>query len=627
MSRVHVPLVSGLTGLALVLGAVGTATAAGEPPNDDFATATPLAGPSGTAPLDTTNATNEAGEPGHSGCFPDRAAVWYSWTAQADGYQTFESLGDHRILAAYTGSAVDSLVRVGSDEATIPPDTGVGDSDATASFAASAGTTYHIAVAGSSPSELTWHPGRAGVRPSSDLDGDGLDDVVAGVPGEDVGTRRDAGAVQIRYSTGTTAYLTQDSTGIPGGAEGADRFGAAVATGDLDGDGADDLVVGVPGEDLPGAADTGTVIVVYGGPDGLDTARARQISQDVDGAHPGGVETGDQFGAALATGELGHSTGSPPRLELVVGAPGEDVSGKQNAGAYFRLASDATVASRSTLAFFPGGGERAGDRFGAALAVGRFDIAGEGVVAAGAPGHDVAGAGNAGMVAVELFGFEPGSVDQGGFRSDASPEPGDAFGSALTAADTDNDGLDELWISAPKEDVAGRSDAGSVTAADSCGLFNTVTQNSRGVWGSSERGDRFGSALDSADLDGDLFDHVLAGTPREGLTGKPRAGAILVLEADGSSARTITQATSGVAGAPEAYDWFGAEVRSTDLDGDDLSDLLLAAPKENAAGRADVGVVSVLRDDAAGFAFWQGAAGTTGSPPEAFDTLGAALAP
>ncbi len=46
-------------------------------------------------------------------------------------------------------------------------------------------------------------------------------------------------------------------------------FGYSVAGGDFDGDGYDDLAVGVPSEAIHGANVTGVVNVIYGSPAGL----------------------------------------------------------------------------------------------------------------------------------------------------------------------------------------------------------------------------------------------------------------------------------------------------------------------------------------------------------------------
>ena len=86
-----------------------------------------------------------------------------------------------------------------------------------------------------------------------DFNGDGFADLAIGVMLEDVGVGAeaivDAGAVNIIYGSadGLTSLRdqvwTQESVGILDTAGEEDRFGFAVAAGDYDGDGFDDLAV------------------------------------------------------------------------------------------------------------------------------------------------------------------------------------------------------------------------------------------------------------------------------------------------------------------------------------------------------------------------------------------------
>ena len=83
-------------------------------------------------------------------------------------------------------------------------------------------------------------------------------DLAIGVPDEDINGKANAGSVNILYGSlsGLSAITVQDqrffqdSAGIDGTSDPGDHFGVAVASGDFNGDGIDDLTVGVTDEFL-----------------------------------------------------------------------------------------------------------------------------------------------------------------------------------------------------------------------------------------------------------------------------------------------------------------------------------------------------------------------------------------
>ncbi len=92
------------------------------------------------------------------------------------------------------------------------------------------------------------------VLAAGDFDDDGCDDLAIGVPREDFDAGLSVGAVHVLYGSelGLTGddddFFHQGLASINGLAEAGDRFGAALAVGDFDDDGIDDLAIGSPGE-------------------------------------------------------------------------------------------------------------------------------------------------------------------------------------------------------------------------------------------------------------------------------------------------------------------------------------------------------------------------------------------
>jgi len=116
-----------------------------------------------------------------------------------------------------------------------------------------------------------------------------------------------------------------------------DFAGSSLATGDFDGDGFDDLIVGVPGEDIANSGnDSGTIQAFFGCPDGLlgepESNVACHRSYWAGQVSFGGIENnGDRFGAALATGDFDNNG----KDDLAAGAPEKDLGGATDAGAVY----------------------------------------------------------------------------------------------------------------------------------------------------------------------------------------------------------------------------------------------------------------------------------------------------
>ncbi|WP_436960182.1 FG-GAP repeat protein [Streptomyces sp. SudanB182_2057] len=133
--------------------------------------------------------------------------------------------------------------------------------------------------------------------------------------------------------------VTIRESGLSGGAvyigpvfEGAQQKGNGLipATGDVNGDGYADLVVGDPDEPDRAGADGalgGRVLLWYGSAHGIARdAKPVQLTQDTPGV-PGAGEKEDSFGRALSVADLNHDG----LADIVVGAPLED-TGRRNAG-------------------------------------------------------------------------------------------------------------------------------------------------------------------------------------------------------------------------------------------------------------------------------------------------------
>jgi hypothetical protein len=119
------------------------------PLNDDFADRQwLLSSDGGSTTGSNVGATKEPGEPDHAG-WPGGRSVWWSWTAPSSGAVEFstDASGFESVVAVYTGSSLGALTVIATSA----------DHDwyaSSASFVATAGTTYHIAVDGKGASDM-----------------------------------------------------------------------------------------------------------------------------------------------------------------------------------------------------------------------------------------------------------------------------------------------------------------------------------------------------------------------------------------------------------------------------------------------------------------------------------------
>ncbi len=95
-------------------------------------------------------------------------------------------------------------------------------------------------------------------------------------------------------------FWSQNSAGISETAEAGDSFGAALVAGDLNGDGRDDLAVGVPAESI-GTLAAGGLNLIYGAAGGLTSTGNQLWSQDSPNVQET-AEAGDQFGSRTGRG-------------------------------------------------------------------------------------------------------------------------------------------------------------------------------------------------------------------------------------------------------------------------------------------------------------------------------------
>jgi hypothetical protein len=269
---------------------------------------------------------------------------------------------------------------------------------------------------------------------AGDFDGDGTADLAIGMTNGLSG-----GAIQVvAHEPGGFRGgqpIGSRTAGVPGDQNRFCAFGFVLASGDVHGDGRDDLVVGDPSfgcRDRESEFGMGAVVLLSGSASGLTTVRSQLWSQSSPGVQ-GTARLGNVFGEALAMAPLDRGA----TADLAIGAPGDSVAGSVtvllgDTNGLTTAGSGGTRYSQAT----PGivGTAEPGDRFGEVVSTAFLQSGSQASLLIGAPGEDVGSvvdAGSVSQLSISSAGPTPSgsrtfTVDTPGVQGLAGPD--ESFG-------------------------------------------------------------------------------------------------------------------------------------------------------------------------------------------------------
>lgn len=316
-----------------------------------------------SAPSESVTEVDGAGAvwvfPGASTGLSTRAVVWSQAAPGVPGApEPADLFGSAVVVADVTGDGFGDLV-VGVDNERAAGRVGI--------VQLLRGSALGIVAAGgqvvTSPNKNFTDFGR--VLAAGHLDGDRYADVAVGVP--------EANELGGGFPDGATVTVPGAANGLDAsattvwskGSVGAPVSGTALAVGDVNGDGFDDLAVGSPGERVAGKNGAGVVSVLLGSVDGT-TATGAVVSQALPGI-PGAATPLSFFGSSLAAYDrngdgladllvgVQEALGTPPYAGRVIQVPGTPAG----------LSTSGTAITEKSLGL---GTRQKGDNFGAAIA-------------------------------------------------------------------------------------------------------------------------------------------------------------------------------------------------------------------------------------------------------------------
>ena len=450
---------------------------------------------------------------------------------------------------------------------------------------------------------------------TGDFNGDGVDDIAVGATGVEVNGANNAGAVYVFNGTldlTAISIFTQGTDGFSTDPENGDMFGFSLISGDFDNDGFDDLIIGSPYEDLGGnnqLVDAGLITILYGSSSGLsEPSTLHQYSPGV-GTHS---EVGDLFGYSLGVGDINGDSYD----DLVVGVPGEGVAKQERAGlVHIIFGSDTGLSGEESTMLHQytrkiRSKPELDDAFGEAIAVGNINGDQYDDIVIGVPGETVGWGSRTKYEAGALhivYGSADGVSGEGShWYFQNSPqwpgraETGDRFASSLALGDIDGDGIGDLVVGIPGEDLGKHENAGQVQIRYNPGDWSqsdtsvqTLYQNVRGIKNRVESGDQFGYHLEVVDLIEDDSLDLVIGIPGESISRKLNAGAVAILPGLNGQISTgndqiLYPYQSSLSGNSQAQALFGYSF--TSLNGD----LVIGSPGRNIIGNTAAGAFYYL---------------------------------
>ena len=353
-----------------------------------------------------------------------------------------------------------------------------------------------------------------------DIDGDGVDELIVGVPFS-TATGVNQSALLVRYANGTTERLLNQASSY---------LASALSVADFNGDGVNDLAV----------SDGAALWVLNGSVDGLQPDSAIRLTA----ASPGMPAGGGNLGGAEAPGDLNGDGFA----DLVIGQPTQLVSGAPNAGAVTVLYGSATG----------------------------------------------------------LSGIGSSQINQNSDGVPGSPQSSDAFGYSVAVGDVTGDAHLDVVVGA-QTDVDG--DMGSVTVLPGTTTGPTGTGATMVVGSQlsdlSVQARELGHRVAVADMTGDGRADVVAGAPFSTVGGRQLSGVVVVLAGapGGISALHSTvwdRDSPDVAGTAYKYEDFGGTLTLGDVTGDGRPDLVSGSNWAPLDTRVDAGVATIIPNSTTG---------------------------
>jgi hypothetical protein len=474
------------------------------------------------------------------------------------------------------------------------------------------------------------------VTTTSDINGDGIADLIISAPDADPNGIRDAGSTYVVFGSTTVgaggsvelSSLDGSNGFVINGINEFDRLGRSVINGsDINGDGIADLIIGYPDADPNGIRNAGSTYVVFGGTTVGATGSVDPSSLDgSNGFVINGINPDDRLGGSVISSSDINADGI---ADLIIGDPGADPNGIRDAGSTYVVFGGTTVAA--------GGSVEASSLDGSngfvINGINQFDGVGRSVIS----DSDINGDGIADLIISNAYADPNGIRDAGstyvvfggttvaaGGSVELSSLDGsngfvinginqfDGVGrSVISGSDINSDGMADLIISTPNADPNGIRDAGSTyvvfggtTVAAGGSLEPSSLDGSNGfiINGINEYGYLGRSVSSGSDINADGIADLIIGAPDADPNGIRNAGSTYVVfggttvGAGGNVDPSSLDGSNGfvINGINPGDRLGGSVISSSDINADGIADLIIGDPFADPNGISNAGSISIV---------------------------------